>query len=429
MKRSFCGQAGVLLAVVMFATVGTLSSARADWHVETVDSAGNVGYYPSLAIDADGNPHVTYFEQTSGELRYAKRIGGAWQIEVVPTDYPSSFGGQSMALDSQGRPHIVHFADTPGLGGYVTYTHWTGTEWQSSYVVYSNARSSIALTTADEPRIAFMGHSDNGDALWYAYPTGASWSVEHVCGSGYGCCGGQPALALDSNDNPRIGWGYAGYFVYAWPGPEYPWPAEWLGSNVDYRSVSMGLDSADEACVAYCDSGYNLYYGHRAGGVWSFETVVSAGAFEWSSCLALDPSDQPHIAYVSTSSGAPLKYAHRMPSSSWCIQTVDPAPNTGYPISLAIDPAGKPHICYVEGTNYDLKYARWDPSVFTGDLNCDGCVGFGDINPFVLYLSNNALWQTTYSGCNPLNGDINGDGTYGQASFGDINPFVALLTR
>jgi hypothetical protein len=30
--------------------------------------------------------------------------------------------------------------------------------------------------------------------------------------------------------------------------------------------------------------------------------------------------------------------------------------------------------------------------------------------------------------CAPLNGDINGDGTYGQLSFGDINPFVTLLT-
>jgi hypothetical protein len=63
-----------------------------------------------------------------------------------------------------------------------------------------------------------------------------------------------------------------------------------------------------------------------------------------------------------------------------------------------------------------------------GDLNCDGSVDFGDINPFVLYLSNFAAWQTAFPGCNPLNGDINGDGTYGQASFGDINPFVALLS-
>ncbi len=68
------------------------------------------------------------------------------------------------------------------------------------------------------------------------------------------------------------------------------------------------------------------------------------------------------------------------------------------------------------------------PTILPGDLNCDGSVGFDDINPFVLYLSNFATWQATYTGCPPQNGDINGDGTYGQSSFGDINPFVALLT-
>ena len=67
----------------------------------------------------------------------------------------------------------------------------------------------------------------------------------------------------------------------------------------------------------------------------------------------------------------------------------------------------------------------------TGDLNCDGTYGpgsFGDINPFVQYLSSFAIWQATYPNCDPRVGDINGDGTYGQGSFGDINPFVALLS-
>jgi hypothetical protein len=69
------------------------------------------------------------------------------------------------------------------------------------------------------------------------------------------------------------------------------------------------------------------------------------------------------------------------------------------------------------------------PPGCVGDLNCDGSITFGDINPFVLYLSNFATWQSTYAGCNPVNGDINCDGSYGQASFSDINPFVALMTQ
>jgi len=60
-----------------------------------------------------------------------------------------------------------------------------------------------------------------------------------------------------------------------------------------------------------------------------------------------------------------------------------------------------------------------------GDLNCDGVVNFGDINPFVLRLTYPELWQTSFPGCPPLNGDIDGNGF---ADFGDINPFVNLLT-
>jgi hypothetical protein len=65
---------------------------------------------------------------------------------------------------------------------------------------------------------------------------------------------------------------------------------------------------------------------------------------------------------------------------------------------------------------------RWR---YAGDLNCDGAVNFGDINPFVLRLSNEAAYLAAYPCCPNENGDINADG---GVNFGDINPFVALLT-
>jgi hypothetical protein len=76
--------------------------------------------------------------------------------------------------------------------------------------------------------------------------------------------------------------------------------------------------------------------------------------------------------------------------------------------------------------NADISFTV-APAVCVGDLNCDGQIDFHDINPFVQYLSKFDLWQTQYPGCNPLNGDINGDGIYGFGSFKDINPFVTLL--
>ncbi len=60
-----------------------------------------------------------------------------------------------------------------------------------------------------------------------------------------------------------------------------------------------------------------------------------------------------------------------------------------------------------------------------GDMNCDGVVGFGDINPFVLALTDPAGYDAAYPDCESANGDLNGDGSFG---FDDINPFVYVLT-
>jgi hypothetical protein len=61
-----------------------------------------------------------------------------------------------------------------------------------------------------------------------------------------------------------------------------------------------------------------------------------------------------------------------------------------------------------------------------GDMNCDGLVDFGDINPFVLALTaGEAGYYAEFPNCNWYNADINGDT---QVDFADINPFVAVLS-
>jgi len=86
-----------------------------------------------------------------------------------------------------------------------------------------------------------------------------------------------------------------------------------------------------------------------------------------------------------------------------------------------------PAECASAGGTYQGDGSLCDPNpcIYRGDLNCDGTVDFGDINPFVLILSNFPAWQAAYPGCPWQNGDISGDGSVG---FEDINPFVALLS-
>ncbi len=60
-----------------------------------------------------------------------------------------------------------------------------------------------------------------------------------------------------------------------------------------------------------------------------------------------------------------------------------------------------------------------------GDMNCDGAVTVGDINPFVLALTDPAGYANAFPDCDLLNGDCSDDG---QLTVGDINCFVALVT-
>ena len=80
------------------------------------------------------------------------------------------------------------------------------------------------------------------------------------------------------------------------------------------------------------------------------------------------------------------------------------------------------------GTNLGDTYLRLQiPLSFVpADMNCDGVVDFGDINPFVLALSDPAAYASNYPLCDIGNGDINGDGEVG---FGDINPFVQCIVQ
>ncbi len=80
------------------------------------------------------------------------------------------------------------------------------------------------------------------------------------------------------------------------------------------------------------------------------------------------------------------------------------------------------------GGGWSLVGGFWAADTFgglIGDMNCDGALSVGDINPFVLALTDPAAYAAIFPDCDLLNGDCTGDGTL---TVGDINCFVDLLT-
>jgi len=86
------------------------------WSIETTADSTSVALYISMALDSLNNPHISYINGTfrgygNFHLMYAKKIGGTWTIETV--DSPSVPGSvlifTSLAIDSSDNTHISYY--------------------------------------------------------------------------------------------------------------------------------------------------------------------------------------------------------------------------------------------------------------------------------------------------------------------------------
>jgi catechol 2,3-dioxygenase-like lactoylglutathione lyase family enzyme len=103
-------------------TNGDLKHAYQDaagWHIEFVDSAGNVGRFTSLVLDAAGYAHIGYSQWNSYYLgcdgvKYAYQDAAGWHIAFV--DYDDGYVGWylAMTLDWSGAAHISYYDQSCG---------------------------------------------------------------------------------------------------------------------------------------------------------------------------------------------------------------------------------------------------------------------------------------------------------------------------
>jgi hypothetical protein len=138
-------------------------------------------------------------------------------------------------------------------------------------------------------------------------------------------------------------------------------------------------------------------------------------------CLATSPQDANWDGQYVAWTGVPSSTAMFYTDDTWgSLTLLQMQPGTTY--TFAAKARNLDNVETALGPDAALATLT---SSLAGDLNCDGVVNFGDINPFVLRLSNPGAYAATYPFCPDANGDINGDGS---VNFGDINPFVALLS-
>jgi plastocyanin len=127
------------------------------WTPETADQAGGLGVF--MALDADGNPHLAYYDE-SGAVKHAHDVGGGWEVgDVADAGGVPEAGSAAIVLDSQGIHHVA-WQNADATLGYTNNEE--GDFGEAQEVPRSDAGSLpvLGVNAEDEP---FLGWVDTED--------------------------------------------------------------------------------------------------------------------------------------------------------------------------------------------------------------------------------------------------------------------------
>src|SRR5262249_28901636 len=86
------------------------SSTSMTWTTEAVPDTDGATTN-SLALDAQGNPWISFYDTDSQSLRLAKKVGGTWSVEDVDTSTGNVGDWNSLALTPLASPRISYYAN------------------------------------------------------------------------------------------------------------------------------------------------------------------------------------------------------------------------------------------------------------------------------------------------------------------------------
>jgi hypothetical protein len=236
-------------------TEGDLEYARFDgiaWKRSTLDSLKTVGQFPSLAFQTNGQPIVAYYRKTSRDLRFSKSDGVSWTRGEVDT--LGDVGRFASIAVSKNNTIGVAYVDT--TNGDVKYAQLSGSTWTPTLVhdTISTAFLSLAFNNANQPAISYYDASPAN--LEFATRASGSWT--HSTVASRGAVGQFTNLWFDDANAANIVYysRKANALYHVW-GTAPNWSAETLRLNGGTNAVAAPTTDGSAAAYSWFDPAKN----------------------------------------------------------------------------------------------------------------------------------------------------------------------------
>lgn len=335
------------------------TDADGNWTILTIDRLGTVGEYSSIAVDSNDKVHISYYDPVNTDLKYATNAGGSWTNTTI--DQSGVVGEySSIAVDSNNRVHISYYDHSNGSLQYITNA---GGSWVASTVddpVSSNVGEFTSIALDDQGKVHISYMDDINNVLKYATNVDGYWAITSIIAT-LGVAGYND-MALDAAGNAQIAyWTTPSHVLYNATNTGGAWSAKAVtGADTVSNGVSIAYYSG-KFYITYQDAVQeNLHYAIGGEG-WSLGVADAKVGSGYQSSLLVDSNGKMQIVNYDIISGN-LRYATNA-GASWHVETVDSASSVGSSNSLAIDRFNNLHIAYIDAVDHDLKYARWTPLV------------------------------------------------------------------
>lgn len=335
---------------------------------EEADGDPSVGGRLSLALDPNGFPHMSYYDSAESEFVYTYKDETGWHHDGFYYD-PDGDGLRNrlgthsdIAVDAYGVPHFAIYDETDGNLWYAKKEPDTG--WSFEYVDTSATRSlgsycSIAIDRRGYPHVSY--YDATNEALLYKYRDPSGWvrPLETVDDGGRGM---YSSIAIDSGNHPHIAYYdvYQENLRYAYETLTGVWGTQAVDTNAGVGThVSLALDNNDNPHISYYDNlNQQLKYAVKSGGSWTRISFDSDNIQGQHNALALDTNGMPHITYRDETNDR-LWYWYRTGNiEEWEHLLVDEAEQTGYFNDLALDVHDMPHVGWQTTWDGHVWYGR-----------------------------------------------------------------------